>query len=144
MINDRYELPVKAGLMALWAGGVIGLYFLSEHFPNPVGARIFAFMLITPALTLCGSFYTAKLFGTKWYYKVTMIVLSAAIYFLSPLRHVTPNLIIVTAICVIFGSGIGDVFSGREKQIKQQEEQYTPILQTPAPKNKKKGKKKRK
>ncbi|MBR1750146.1 MAG: hypothetical protein IJ740_04555 [Ruminococcus sp.] len=144
MINDRYELPIKAGAMALWAGCVTGLYYLSERFPNPIGARVFAFMLIDPALILCASFYLARAFGSKWYYKAAFIVLSAVMYFLTPLKNVTPNTIIVAAICVIFGSGIGDVFSGRDKEAEAEDEKYTPILGDDSDSKDKKGKKKKK
>ena len=54
MINERYELPVKLGLTLLWAGAVIGAYYLSEHFGEPLVVRFYAFMLLDPLLLLAG------------------------------------------------------------------------------------------
>lgn len=148
MINERFELPVKAGLTLLWAGAVYGLYLLSERMSEPLVARFYFFMLLNPLLLFAGSFLTAKIFGGRWYYKAAVIAAAIVMYFATPLGGVMPNLMIVTAICVIFGSGIGAVVSPKsgteEEQIKQ--ERYTPILgeDTPTPKKKRKKKAKRK
>ncbi len=146
MINERYELPVKLGLTLLWAGAVIGAYYLSERFGEPLVIKFYAFMLLDPLLLLAGSFMTARLFGSKWYYKATVIAAAAVIYFATPMRNVVPNLLIVTAICVIFGGGLGGVFSARtEDAVPERQEHYTPILgEESRPNNKKKKKAKRK
>ena len=146
MINERFELPVKLTLTALWGGAVMGMYYLSESVSEPLVARFYGFMLINPVLLFAGSFITAKLFGSKWYYKAAIIALAAVIFFATPMRGVVPNLLIVTAICVIFGGGIGGVFSpdssGGEKA--EREEKYTPILSDENTKNTKRKKKKAK
>ena len=146
MINERYELPVKLTLTALWGGAVMGMYYLSESVSEPLVARFYGFMLINPVLLAVGSFITAKLFGSKWYYKAAVIALAAVIFFATPMRSVVPNLLIVTAICVIFGGGIGGVFSpnssGGERA--EREEKYTPILSDENTKNTKRKKKKAK
>ena len=147
MINERYELPVKAGLTALWAGAVMGLYYLSESVSEPLVARFYIFMLLHPLLLLAGSFITAKLFGGRWYYKAAVIALSLVLFFATPMRNVVPNLVIVTAVCVIFGSGLGGVFSPQSgtEESREKAEHYIPILgESETPKNKEKRKKKAK
>ncbi|WP_028510554.1 hypothetical protein [Ruminococcus sp. NK3A76] len=143
MINERFELPVKAGLIILWAAAVVGMYYLSEGVSEPLVARFYGFMIADPLLLMAGSFMAAKIFGSRWVYKAAIIVVSAVLYFASPLGGVVPNLMIVTAISVIFGSGIGAVFSDRSgsDDEKAAKEHYTPILgdeNTPAKKNRKK------
>ena len=146
MINERFELPVKAGLTVIWAAAVYGLYVLSEKVSEPLVARFYFFMLLHPLLLIAGSFLAAKIFGSHWYYKAAVIAVSAVMYFATPLRGVVPNLIIVTTICVIFGSGIGAVMSPKsgteEEQVKA--EHYTPILGEDTYTQKKKRKKKAK
>ncbi|MCR5815942.1 MAG: hypothetical protein K6F91_03575 [Ruminococcus sp.] len=147
MINERYELPIKAGLTVLWAGFVMGACYISGRYFEPLVARFYLFMLLDPLLLLAGSFITARLFGGRWYYKAAVIGLSVVMFFSTPMRDVVPNLIIVTTICVIFGSGLGAVFSPRSGSTEQQEkaEHYTPILgESSTPNNKKKRKKKAK
>ncbi|MBR6336558.1 MAG: hypothetical protein IKR76_02400 [Ruminococcus sp.] len=147
MINERFELPVKAGLTLLWAGFVMGAYYFSESVSEPLVARFYIFMLLDPLLLCLCSFLTAKVFGSRWYYKAAVIAVSAVLFFATPMRDVVPNLIIVTAVCVIFGGGLGGVFSAHsgDEEAAPKPEHYTPILgeesHTP---NKKKRKKKAK
>lgn len=144
MINERYELPVKLGLTALWAGAVLGMYYLSERAGDPLVIRFYEFMLINPLLLLVASFMTAKIFGGRWYYKAAVIAASAVIYFATPMKSVVPSLPTVTAICVILGAGTGGVFSDKgNKDADEKREHYTPILEQQSTNGNKRNKKKK-
>lgn len=136
----RHEHLLRSCLIVLWAAAVTGAYYLSEMFNGVLLIRFFIYLFLNPALLLAGSFMLAKTFGAKWYYTAAVIAASAVIYFITPVRNVVPNLIIVTAVCTVFGSGVGSVFAPPEDNRESKKESYTPIL-SESNINKKKAKK---
>lgn len=137
----KYEHHLRILLIILWAGFVTGAYFISEGFKAALLIRFFIYLFVDPAVLLTGSFWVAKTFGSRWYYTAAIIITSVLLYIFTPLKNIVPNLIAVTAICTVFGGGIGNIFTTREKQEKKISESYTPILGDEKKQNKKKAEK---
>lgn len=117
--------PAKWAVLfiALWTVAVNGLFLLTNFvFANALMLMI-SFMVIYPLFTLVICFIYAKNCGIRWFMPFPIIVITVAEYiFLENFRAIVPDILVVTGFCLLFGSGIGNIFVDKafiDKQKKQ-------------------------
>ncbi len=134
--------------LAVWAAIMNGIYLLAEYV-IPIGLTLLlGFMLVYPAMTFALCFYHAKRCSITPLMPFGMIpVVTCEYLLLDSFRAIIPNMLVTTALCMLFGSGMGNIFADKEyiaKLKKQRRDkrlhedmQYRKILD-----DKKEGKKK--
>ncbi|WP_155984063.1 hypothetical protein [Ruminococcus sp. FC2018] len=125
MKNTKAKVPHNAiekrpGLWAvlfvlIWAGIFNLLYMLADYI-IPYGLTVLlGFMLVYPVCTFVLCFKFAKHNGITPVMPFGIIPIIAAEYVLIPsVRAIVPNVLVVTGFCILFGSGMGNIFADRE------------------------------
>ncbi len=99
----------------IWAGIFNLLYMLADYI-IPYGLTVLlGFMLVYPVCTFVLCFKFAKHNGITPVMPFGIIPIIAAEYVLIPsVRAIVPNVLVVTGFCILFGSGMGNIFADRE------------------------------
>lgn len=99
---------------AAWFAGVnLLLVFCDKVWVN-IFSLMLCFGLVYPVLSTVLFFKTAKKHGVVWYFPAAVIVSCVAEYVLyDTFRAIMPNIIVMTILCLLFGSGIGDTMSDK-------------------------------
>lgn len=117
-ITDSPLISAVAALM-LWAVELNGLFFLGNYTIKNLIFIMAAFFLIYPVITFVIYFIYAKLHGIKWYIYVVSILTVVSEYFLvTDFNTISPNIIVLTILCLVFGSGFGSCFSNSQPSSK--------------------------
>lgn len=123
---DRiWESPIKASafMAILWAAVTNILFILSDKVLVSIFALMMFFGFIYPAASLVMFFKLGKRHGILWYFYVSVIVVTVAEYLLVPhFTSISPNIIVMTILCLIFGCGFGSCFADND-MIKAEKEQ---------------------
>jgi hypothetical protein len=81
-----------------------------------------SFGFIYPVCALVINFRYGKRHGVRWYYCVAELVIMLAEFLLiADFREITPNIIVMTVLCLLFGTGIGGCFCD-EQAVKTRDE----------------------
>lgn len=108
------ENPILASVLFLviWAVMTNLLFVLANYVWVSILSFMFCFMILYPILTLMLCFMFAKRNGLVWYVPVAMILtVTAEYFFVANFNSITPNIIVTTILCTVFGSGIGSCFA---------------------------------
>lgn len=117
LIKSLKDSPVKSAVAynLLWAAVTNALFFLTDKVYMNITLFALSFMIVYPIMTFWLCFRHSKTFGLKWYVPIVIIAISTAEYFLvSDFKAITPNIIVMTVICVFFASGLGNCFADKE------------------------------
>lgn len=107
--SNKYAMAgaVFAEWLAVW-----GLVFLTGDVLESLLLFILFYNVIYPVFTLVVSFVFAKKNGVVWALPVAMSVVAILFYSLTELvKFAIPNAIVLTIICVVFGTGVGNVMN---------------------------------
>lgn len=101
--------------IAVWAVLLNVLFVLTNFvFVNALMLML-GFTLIYPVCTLALCFYYAKRCGIRWYMPFGIIPIIAVEFIaLENLRAVIPNVLVSTGFCMLFGSGVGNIFADKD------------------------------
>ncbi|MGN0622773.1 MAG: hypothetical protein ACI4JA_02345 [Oscillospiraceae bacterium] len=94
----------------IWTAAGAGIFYYTTEVTTSLMPFILGFLFVYPIGTLVAAFQYAKRHGIKWYYLLTVTTVTVAEYFLFGFDSVEPNYIVMTAIAMFFGSGIGSQF----------------------------------
>ena len=101
-------------MLIIWAAMTNLLYILADKVIANMIFIMLGYMIIYPVCTLVICFLFARGHGFKWYLFTAMLVITVCEYiFISGFRSITPNIIVMTIICIIFGGGIGNCFADK-------------------------------
>lgn len=116
-ISPIMQKPNKWALIfiIIWAAVFNILYILAEHI-FPVGfTLLLGFMLFYPVFTFCLFFMYAKRNGITLLMPFGVIPILVTEYiFITPVRSIIPNVLLATGLCMLFGSGMGNIFADTE------------------------------
>lgn len=108
------ERPVLTAVLFLlmWALFTNLLFVLANYVWVSILSFMFCFMIFYPIITLVLCFMFAKRNGIVWYVPVLMILaVTAEYFFVTDFNSITPNIIVTTILCTLFGMGIGNCFA---------------------------------
>lgn len=117
IFNGIKESPVKSAVytLILWAAAANILFVLSDKILVSVFMLFISFGLIYPVVSLVIFYRLAKRHGLLWYFYAAVIAAVTAEYFLvSGFNAISPNIIVCTILCLVFGCGIGSCFADND------------------------------
>lgn len=117
-LNKIIESPLTSAAAAiiLWAFELNILFFLGNYAVKNLIFIMAAFFLIYPVVTFTVYFIYAKLHGVKWYiYLASMVIVVSEYLLIKDFDTISPNIIVLTILCLVFGSGFGSCFSYSQK-----------------------------
>ncbi len=107
-----YNRPVAAAAVhiVIWSAAAYGIYYLSTEVSRSLIPDILGFLFVYPVGTLYMSFRYSRWYGLRWYFILPIAAITVYAYFLLGFDSVDPNLLVMTAVAVFFGAGIGRQF----------------------------------
>lgn len=107
-----YSRPVTAAAVyiAVWSAAAYGIFYLSTEVSRSLIPFILGFLFVYPLGTLYMSFRYSRRYGLIWYFILPIAAITVFAYFLLGFDSVEPNLLVMTAVTVFFGAGIGRQF----------------------------------
>ncbi|WP_124097973.1 hypothetical protein [Ruminococcus sp. Marseille-P6503] len=107
-----YNRPktVAAVHIAVWAAAAYGIFFFTTEVSRSLIPFILGFLFVYPLGTLYTAFRYTRRYGLKWYFILPAAAIAAVMYFLLGFDMVEPNYLVMTAVAVFFGAGIGRQF----------------------------------
>lgn len=92
-----------------------GMFILVNTVLTNALTLFICFMLIYPASLLVVCFIYAKRCGIRWYMPFGLIPIVVIEYILiENFRAIVPDILITTGFCMLFGSGVGNIFVDRD------------------------------
>ena len=118
----KSKLEEKAPLCAvvyllIWEGLTALMWFLTARLTVNYLMFILSFTLVYPVITCWTCFRYTRICGLKLYVPAAMIAAGVAAFVLiEDARAVVPNFIVLTVLCVLFGTGIGNVVTSQHSE----------------------------
>lgn len=106
------ENPIFAAIVyiVIWVAASAGIFYYSTEVTTSLLPFIIGFLFIYPIGTFVAAFQYAKRHGIKWYFLMIITVVTVSEYIFLGFDSVEPNYIVMTALAMFFGSGIGAQF----------------------------------
>lgn len=105
--SNKHAMAVAVFLMWLMVWGII--FFVGNYLENILLFILF-YNMIYPIATVALCYICAKKNGVVYYLPVSMGVVAGVLYFATELvKYALPNALVLTLVCVIFSSGIGNI-----------------------------------
>ncbi len=104
------NLPAAAAYLILWTGVSMGIFYYTTEMTTSLMPFIIVFLFIYPVITFCTAFRYTKHHGVRWYFYLAATVITAAEYFFLGFDMVEPDYIVMTAVAMFFGGGLGNQF----------------------------------
>ena len=114
--NKLESRPLICGAVYLliWEGLTALMWFLTARLTVNYLMFILSFTVIYPVITCWTCFRFTRLCGLKLYVPTVMIAACVAEFIvIEDARAVVPNFIVLTVLCVLFGTGIGNVVTSQ-------------------------------
>ena len=114
--NKLESRPLICGIVYLliWEGLTALMWFLTARLTVSYLMFVLSFTVVYPIISCWTCFRFTRLFGLKLYVPAVMIGACVAEYiFIEDARAVVPNFIVMTVLCVLFGTGIGNVVTSQ-------------------------------
>ncbi len=101
-------------ITAVWAAAANLLLLVVDKLWVSIFSLMLCFGFIYPVGSMVLFFRLAKRHGLLWYFYVLIMGLTVTEYILvEPYSIIIPNMIVMTALCLVFGCGIGSCFTDK-------------------------------
>lgn len=104
------DVPSAAAYLILWTGISLGIFYGTTEMTTSLMPFIIGFLFVYPIFTFCAAFRYTKYHGFKWYFYLAATAITVAEYFLLGFNMVEPDYIVMTAVAMFFGGGLGKQF----------------------------------
>lgn len=107
-----YNRPVTAAAVhiVIWAAAAYAIFYFTTEISRSLIPFILGFLFVYPIGTVYMAFRYAKRYGFRWYFFIPVTAIAVLKYFLLGFDYVEPNYLIMTALAIFFGAGIGRQF----------------------------------
>ena len=125
VFNRLWSSPLKASAVTLvmWAVITNLLFVIADKVFVSIFTLFLGFGFIYPVSAMVLFFRLSKRHGILWYFYAEILAVTCAEYFLvDGFMSISPNIIVMTLLCLIFGCGFGSCFADRDL-IKSEKEQ---------------------
>ncbi len=115
--NRLWNNPLKASAftLAVWAAVTNLLFVIADKVLVSIFTLFLGFGFIYPISALVLFFKLSKRHGILWYFYIAALAVTAIEYLLvDGFKSISPNIIVMTLLCLIFGCGFGSCFADRE------------------------------
>lgn len=115
--NGLWNNPLKASAftLAVWAAVTNLLFVIADKVLVSIFTLFLGFGFIYPISALVLFFKLSKRHGILWYFYIAALAVTTIEYLLvDGFKSISPNIIVMTLLCLIFGCGFGSCFADRE------------------------------
>jgi len=117
VFNGLWNSPLKASAftLAVWAAVTNLLFVIADKVLVSIFMLFLGFGFIYPVSALVLFFRLSKRHGILWYFYAAILAVTSIEFFLvDGFKSISPNIIVMTLLCLIFGCGFGSCFADRE------------------------------
>lgn len=117
VFNRLWSSPLKAAVLtlAIWAAVTNLLFVIADKVLVSIFTLFLGFGFIYPVSAVVLFFRLSKRHGILWYFYLAVLAVTALEYLLlDGFKSISPNIIVMTLLYLIFGCGFGSCFADRD------------------------------